>query len=119
MLYKDLLYGQMEIPDFIKEFFWTKEITRLRDISLLVLPQHFTLHGPMPNRFQHSVGVARLAMAVCEKKEFRHLKESLLLASLLHDAGNSPFSHLGEHFQKELFGKDGESFLEIILESLY
>lgn len=116
MLYGDLLYGRMEIPDFIKEFFWSREVLRLRDISLSVLPQRLTLHGPMPNRFQHSVGVMRLAMAVCERKEFRHLKELLLLSSLLHDAGNSPFSHLSEYFQKETFGKDGESFLEIVLE---
>ena len=116
MFYKDPLYGYWELPDFIEELLHTKELVRLRKISQVCLPNSFTLRGPMPNRTQHGLGVCRLSMCVLENNpNLEKYKRVLPIAAILHDAGNSALSHLGEHFLREMTGKDGETFLEDIL----
>ncbi|MEX1064244.1 MAG: HD domain-containing protein [Candidatus Paceibacterota bacterium] len=90
-------------------------MVRLREITQSVLPNCLIHNGPIPSRFQHSMGVCYLAEKVLENylSEYGHL---LPIAALLHDAGNPPFSHLSEPFLKEVTGKDGESFLEDMLD---
>ena len=115
--YKDALYGEWELPDFLKRLAMTKEMVRLRNITQSVLPNDFMPRGPIPSRFQHGLGVARLADAVLENyPDPFDYKIFLLIAALLHDAGNPPFSHLCEPFLKEATGYDGESFLKVLLD---
>lgn len=45
-----------------------------------------------------------------------HDKKLLLVSAFLHDAGNSPFAHLGERIMKPLIDRDGETFLFDVLE---
>lgn len=117
MRYIDPLYGAWELPEFIEKISHTREMVRLRNIAQSVMPNCITPHGAIPSRFHHGLGVAYLATAVLKKNPILSDFQILLpLAGLLHDAGNPPFSHLGEYFLKELTGKDGESFLEDILD---
>lgn len=116
MKHQDTLYGEWELPDFLKQLITTREMVRLRNIAQSVLPNDLMPYGPIPSRFQHGLGVARLSMAVLENNPQLSDYQTLLpAASLLHDAGNPPLSHLGEHFLKELTGHDGESFLSVLL----
>ncbi|MDO8482489.1 MAG: hypothetical protein Q7S86_01560 [bacterium] len=116
MIYKDLLYGSWELPDFIERLVHTTEMVRLRKISQVVLPNSIYPFGPMASRFQHGLGVCRLAMLVMENNpELSEYTKKLPVAGLLHDAGNPALSHLAEYFLRAMIGKDGESFLEDIL----
>ncbi len=114
MRHEDALYGTWEIPEILHEFIGTPEIQRLHGISQDVLPRGL-VPWKMASRFEHSMGVARLAsLVIRENKEqlTQQQQEMLLLAALYHDAGNAALSHLSEPFLKALTGKDGESFLE-------
>lgn len=117
MEYRDILYGEWELPEFLARICQTKEMERLRGITQGVLPYGLDPMGTMPSRFEHGLGVARLAMIVLESN--KHLAEDyailLTAAALLHDAGNPPFAHLTEHFLEDATEYDGETFLAEIL----
>ncbi len=115
MKYRDRLYGEWHPPKPIVRLIQTREMVRLREITQSVIPNCLIHNGPIPSRFQHSMGVCYLAEKVLENylSEYGHF---LSVAALLHDAGNPPFSHLSEPFLKEVTGKDGESFLEDVLD---
>lgn len=117
MKYYDFLYGEIEISKEILELSQTKELARLRDVSLCAIPPRLVPCGDFISRFKHSLGVAHLAEILCTKPEFEPFKKELVLAALLHDVGSSPFSHATEHFQKEITGKTHEDFVEEILSS--
>lgn len=117
MVYHDQLYGIIELPDFIERLMHTREMIRLRNITQSVLPNYLLPHGPIPSRFQHGLGACYLATVVLKNNPTLSNYDKILpVAALLHDAGNPPLSHLGENFLKEVTGKDGESFLEDILD---
>ena len=116
MNYKDLLYGQIKIPDFYKRLFECKELIRLKGISQAVLPQELMPYKFTPSRFQHGIGVWHLANIVCHNKDFSSICRILPIAGLLHDIGNPPFCHLNEPFLMEMCSKDGESFAQDILD---
>lgn len=116
--YFDPCYGEWELPPVISELIRCKKLIRLKNISMGVMP-NFLLPGyALPSRFHHGLGVAYLAKCVCEENTFEDESFALLLlvSALLHDAGSTCFSHLGEYFLKQEFGKDGEQFLERVLQ---
>lgn len=118
MKYYDVLYGEWELPPIIEDLCQTKEMNRLRHITQAVAPNNVMPYGFIPSRFHHGMGVCYLIFRVLKNnaRHFGHIAPLLLSAALLHDAGNSPFSHLGEHFLKEATGKNGEEFLQDMLE---
>ena len=103
---RDPIWGNITIPDDLIGVVDSEDFQRLRDISqlghvFLVYP------GARHSRFEHSLGVFHLA-----GQFVRHLLKStpspdfttddvrvLLAASLLHDIGHYPFSHLLEEMQ--------------------
>lgn len=107
---KDIVHEYIEIEDNIKEIIDTPSFQRLKKISQLTANHLF----PSANhtRYEHSLGVMKLAMDFYDsiedelkdllKKENiindKNLKTHLCYASLLHDIGHAPFSHLGENF---------------------
>lgn len=123
MIYQDALYGQVEFPDFIEELMQTPLVQRLKHISQDVLPQN-CLSWPVPTRFEHCLGTCALAVKevltahLWWDDDYPPLKGKKLLpiSALLHDAGNPPFSHTSELILKQVLNKDGESFLEEMLE---
>lgn len=99
MIYRDALYGIWEPPAIIEELAHTMESERIRKISQASAPAYLLPYN-IPSRFQHGMGACFLASKVLEanlvlKKYYWPL---LLVAALLHDAGNPPFSHLAERF---------------------
>lgn len=103
---RDPIWGYIHIPPDMMALIDAEEFQRLRDISqlghvLLVYP------GARHSRFEHSLGVFHIA-----GQFIKQLLKSptppqltledvqvLLAASLLHDIGHYPFSHLLEEMQ--------------------
>ncbi len=83
------------------------------------------LRVPTPNgrpgsrrytRYQHSLGVARLALLYCDLKEVRGLERGLIVvAALLHDIGHAPLSHSLEPVFKSAFGIDHHGATEALV----
>ncbi|MBL4832145.1 MAG: HD domain-containing protein [Aliivibrio sp.] len=62
-------------------------------------------HRRRHNRYDHSVGVAQLALRYAKIRELSEVETRILVASgLLHDIGHGPLSHTLEPVFKEKFG---------------
>jgi HD superfamily phosphohydrolase len=103
---RDPIWGYITVPHDLVALVDSEDYQRLRDISqlghvLLVYP------GARHSRFEHSLGVFHLAGQFARqllKSEHspnftRDDVRVLLAASLLHDVGHYPFSHLLEEMQ--------------------
>ncbi len=103
---RDPIWGYIHIPWDMVPLLDTEEFQRLRDISqlghvLLVYP------GARHSRFEHSLGVFHLTgqflHRLLQADPPLHINQQdarvLLAASLLHDIGHYPFSHLLEEMQ--------------------
>ena len=88
----------------------SKAFQRLKDIMFLgsidyVLDIKNNKSIKRHNRFQHSLGVARLALQFSEEKKLSERQENIcVVAALLHDIGHAPLSHSLESVFKEHFG---------------
>lgn len=106
----DTVHGYISVPEeFCSKLIDTKYFQRLRRIeqtstrSLFPCAHH--------DRFVHSLGVFHIGQKIVEalSKQLNiveGIKQSYLIACLLHDCGHSPFSHTFEH----LFGTIQELF---------
>lgn len=119
MRYPDRLYGEWKLPRIVERIIHTKEMARSRNIAQSNIPNILSPYGPIPSRFQHGMGVCFLAnQAIRANAHMLSEREQalLLVSALLHDTGNPPFSHLSEPFLWDVHKKNGESFLENILD---
>ncbi len=109
MLSTDALYGQISLPDYVADLMATPLVQRLHGITQDSAPRS-CIPWTVPSRFDHSVGVAFLATLVVANNQLSEREARLLVASaLLHDAGNTAWSHVGETYLHALTGRDGES----------
>ncbi|XP_044346595.1 deoxynucleoside triphosphate triphosphohydrolase SAMHD1 homolog isoform X1 [Triticum aestivum] len=101
----DNLHGNISLDPLAREFVDTEEFQRLRDLKQLGLT-YLVFPGAVHTRFEHSLGVYRLAgeaMNNLQKYQGNELGidridvQTVKLAGLLHDIGHGPFSHLFEH----------------------
>jgi HD superfamily phosphohydrolase len=103
---RDPIWGYIHMPHDLLPLVDAEEFQRLRDISqlghvLLVYP------GARHSRFEHSLGVFHIAGQFLKQLIKAHQPPDmdmddvrvLLAASLLHDIGHYPFSHLLEEMQ--------------------
>lgn len=95
--YRDLLYGAIELPGWMKPFLRMPELLRLKGVRLSNVDSLDYKDFGSANRYDHAIGVAYLAGIVCrrmqlQKKDAIHLQ----LAALLHDVGSPPFGHTVE-----------------------
>ena len=79
-----------------------QRLRRIRQLS----GAHLTYPGAQHTRFEHSLGVMHIAgqagLALQEKNILKQNEiENLRLASILHDIGHGPFSHLFEELLQE------------------
>ncbi len=116
MIYHDLLYDIWELHKYISKIIRTPEFQRTFNISQANVPFDL-LPVKSPSRGEHQIGTFILAAEIVSKNKNLSAKNAtlILISALLHDTGNSPFSHLGEYFLRETTGYDGESFLEVVL----
>lgn len=88
----------------------TDAFKRLKDIKFLGSIDYVLDTKPdnpikRHNRYQHSIGVARLALQYAQEKGLSEKEENLCVVSaLLHDIGHAPLSHSLESVFKENFG---------------
>lgn len=67
-------------------------------------------------RYQHSLGVARLALLYCNIREVHPTDRRVIyVAALLHDIGHAPLSHSLEPVFKEVFGLEHHRATENII----
>ena len=125
-LYLDPLYGNVPLPIECRELIDLPSFQRMRYQKQLALI-HLGLPGAMHSRFEHSIGVYYLSVRALEvirakyvewknwhclpqNKEAPEITEhhvlALSLASLLHDIGHGPFSHVFDFFLKTCYSTD-------------
>lgn len=121
-LIKDLVHNYISIDDDIQKIVDTSSFQRLRRIRQLSC--NYIFPSTNHTRYEHSLGVMQLACIFFDKlrqdmiklklteSEIDNLKNHLKMASILHDIGHPPFSHLGEKFldEKEIFNAIKEEF---------
>jgi uncharacterized protein len=122
--------------EFTQQLLSTKAIRRLQGITFLGAIDYLQpgngaqVHRRRNNRFEHTVGVARLVAAYCSANGAPlQTRRSLLAAALLHDVGHGPLSHSLEPVFKTVFNLDhhsrgvahlrGQSRLGLELEALF
>jgi HD superfamily phosphohydrolase/uncharacterized protein YjbK len=117
MYIKDIVYGDIEIPEKFQAVIDTPEFQRLRRIKQLATA-NLVFPGANHTRFEHCIGTFHIMKKIADHFIifFRKLDEkisfnendidAILMAALLHDAGHGPFSHafeqaLGNRFDHE------------------
>ena len=80
----------------------TLHFQRLRNLKQLG-SVYYVFPGATHSRFEHSLGVGHLSnlllnqllnSGTLDKSEYRHIHFPMILASVCHDLGHGPFSHL-------------------------
>lgn len=99
----DPVWGSIEYSDWEMQIIDTPLFQRLRDISQVGLAM-LTYPSARHSRFEHSLGVASASKLMCEKiqrntPDFKiedDIRNTIILAALLHDIGHCFYSHLSE-----------------------
>ena len=97
---------------FFLELAATKAFRRLKSIHFLGGIDYLLVRSPNGargnvryTRYQHSLGVASLALFYCDAMALPYTERRLVCAAaLLHDIGHAPLSHSLEPVFKEVFG---------------
>ncbi|NJL08193.1 MAG: HD domain-containing protein [Methylacidiphilales bacterium] len=118
IMHSDFLDDQL-FKDLIK----TTAFRRLHHIRFLGAIDYFLVSSPNGiernrryTRFQHSLGVARLAFLYSHIKGLSQKYRRLAcVAALLHDIGHSPFSHTMEPIFEDKFGFNHHFAAKLIL----
>ena len=91
---KDPIHKDIKISDFEMNLIDTKYMQRLRNIKQLG-PTNLVYPSAVHTRFEHSIGVMHLAGKMADALKLpENTKKELKIASLLHDIGHLPFSHI-------------------------
>ncbi len=105
---RDPIHGYIEIDDLAIAIIDTVEMQRLRRIRQLGF-SYLVYPGANHTRFEHSLGVYHLTNVLLDMLEVEKEEEKeLLVASLIHDIGHGPYSHVTEPLIKKLTGKSHE-----------
>ncbi|MBS7625897.1 HD domain-containing protein [Candidatus Bathyarchaeota archaeon] len=116
---KDPLYGYIRITEWERSIIDTAPVQRLRRIRQLSGAQ-YAYPAANHTRFEHSLGTMHLAGILAESLPSLSPEEKVKvkMASLLHDVGHGPYSHLFETLLSKYLGKTHEDMsLWIIRES--
>jgi uncharacterized protein len=102
--------------EFVQQLLSTKALRRLQDVTFLGAIDYLQpsngkqVHRRRNNRFEHTLGVARLVASYCNAKNLAAKDyRPLVAAALLHDVGHGPLSHTLEPIFKTYFGLDHHS----------
>ncbi|MGJ0485607.1 MAG: DNA methyltransferase [Methylomicrobium sp.] len=94
MLFRDVLYGEISLPEWIIPFLRLPEFVRLRGVRLSNIDSIQFKDFGSATRYDHAIGVVHLALKVASLKKLSQSETiHLAIAALLHDAGTPPFAH--------------------------
>tara|TARA_B100000315_G_scaffold260050_1_gene318977 strand:+ start:626 stop:1918 length:1293 start_codon:yes stop_codon:yes gene_type:complete len=119
---RDPIHGYIHISEVEKEIIDSPLFQRLRRIRQLS-GAHLTYPGAQHSRFEHSIGTMHLGgltgNIILKKTPInKDFIQEIRLASLLHDIGHGPFSHLIEEVMTEKHGITHETVTQrVILET--
>jgi HD superfamily phosphohydrolase len=98
MKFTDIIYGSIELPDWLMPFLKIPEFVRLRGVRLSNVDSFEFKDFNGPTRWEHCIGVAYLAMKYATKRRLSDTDAvHLILAALLHDVATPPFAHTVEY----------------------
>lgn len=98
MVFSDVLYKKIEIPEWMIPFLKSPEFVRIRGVRLSNVDSYEFKDFNGPTRWEHSIGVANLAFRCSQKKNLcEKEKVHLVLAALFHDIATPPFAHTIEY----------------------
>lgn len=98
MQFSDILYGRLELPEWLIPFVRIPEFLRLRGVRLSNVDSLEFKDLNAPTRWEHCIGVAHLALRLCRAKGFDLSQTATVtIAALLHDIGTPPFAHTFEY----------------------
>lgn len=108
---RDPIHGFIMFNDLEGELIQSYPFQRLRFIHQLGT-SNWVYPGGVHTRFEHSLGVFHLAASIIDRLKIPEIddneKEIFRVASLLHDIGHAPFSHVGENAELFESGFDHE-----------
>jgi HD superfamily phosphohydrolase len=109
---KDPVHGYVYITEAEKQLIDSYPVQRLHRLRQLA-GSEFVYSGANHTRFEHSIGVMYLAGKLTENQNLSQLLSEeeiqiIRMASLLHDVGHGPFSHVFEHLLVKFLSKTHE-----------
>ncbi|HID19666.1 MAG TPA: HD domain-containing protein, partial [Methanophagales archaeon] len=111
---RDPIHGYIEIDELAIAIIDTVEMQRLRRIKQLGFA-YLVYPGANHTRFEHSLGTYHLMDVLLDTLEVaKEGEKELLVASLIHDIGHGPYSHVTEPLLKKITGKSHEDIEDII-----
>ena len=117
---KDPVHGYIYITEAEKQLIDSYPVQRLHRLRQLA-GSEFVYLGANHTRFEHSIGVMYLAGKLTENQNISPLLSEeeiqiVRMASLLHDVGHGPFSHIFEHLLVKFLGKTHEDITRWIIQ---
>ena len=110
---RDPIHGYIEIDELAIAILDTVEMQRLRRVRQLGF-SYLVYPGANHTRFEHSLGTYHLMNVLLEKLGVAKEEEKeLLVASLVHDIGHGPYSHVTEPLLKKITGKSHEDIEDL------
>ncbi len=111
---RDPIHGYIELDDLARAIIDTVEMQRLRRIRQLGFA-YLVYPGANHTRFEHALGTYHLMNVLLERLEVaKEEEQELLAASLIHDIGHGPYSHVTDSLMKKLTGKGHEDLEDIL-----
>ena len=94
MMFRDVIYGEISLPEWITPFLRLPEFVRLRGVRLSNVDSWQYKDFGTATRYDHALGVVHLALRVAATRRLSQFDTiHLVLAALLHDVGTPPFGH--------------------------
>jgi HD superfamily phosphohydrolase len=117
---KDPVHGYVYITEAEKQLIDSYPFQRLHRLRQLA-GSEFVYSGANHTRFEHSIGVMYLAGKLTENQNLSQLLSEeevqiVRMASLLHDVGHGPFSHVFEHLLVKFLNKTHEDMTRWIIQ---
>ena len=111
----DPVHGYIELDEIVQELLATPQIQRLRRVRQLGF-SNLVYPGANHTRFEHSLGTMHLASMLMKNLDSidEDKKLEIRVASLLHDVGHGPFSHVTENVIYKYTRRRHDEIKEII-----
>jgi HD superfamily phosphohydrolase len=111
----DPVHGYIELDDLVQEILATPQMQRLRRVRQLGF-SNLVYPGANHTRFEHSLGAMHLASMLIKNLDAieKDKKTEIRVATLLHDVGHGPFSHVTENIIDKYTRRRHDDIKEIL-----